>query len=293
MTMTQVVLNIFISASLILLVANSFSILYTTVKFFHLAHGAVITAGAYFVFYFSTRLSIPFLTAVPLAILSGALLGVLCEVFVYRQMRKKRRPALACLIASLGLYVVFQNCISLYFGSDAKVFRSGPVEAGHKVLGAHITTTQLITIEVSVLLFFMTGLFLRHTSAGRSIRAIACDQELGEIYGINSNKIIIIVFAIGSAMAATAGILAAIDTNMTPAFGFDLLLYGVVAMVVGGVGSTWSIVAGALLVSASRNFAGYYIDTKWMDAVTYVVLILFLIWKPLGFSGHRLKKINL
>ena len=79
---------------------------------------------------------------------------------------------------------------------------------------------------------------------------------------------------------------------MTPTFGFNLLLYGVVAMIIGGVGSTRGLIAGSLLVATAQHLAAYYIDTKWMNAVTYIILILFLIWKPLGFSGNRLKKVE-
>jgi branched-subunit amino acid ABC-type transport system permease component len=82
------------------------------------------------------------------------------------------------------------------------------------------------------------------------------------------------------------------DTNMTPTFGFNLLLYGIVAIIIGGVGSTRGLIAGALLVATAQQLAAYYIDTKWMDAITYIILILFLIWKPLGFSGKRLKKVE-
>ena len=122
---------------------------------------------------------------------------------------------------------------------------------------------------------------------------MSSNSELSNIYGINSNKIILISFGIGSALAAKAGILSAMDTNMTPTFGFNLLLYGVVAMIIGGVGSTRGLIAGSLLVATAQHLSAYYIDTKWMDAVTYIILILFLIWKPLGFSGKQLKKVEL
>jgi branched-chain amino acid transport system permease protein len=83
------------------------------------------------------------------------------------------------------------------------------------------------------------------------------------------------------------------DTNLTPTFGFSLLLYGVVAMIVGGLGSTRGLMAGALLVATAQHLAAYYIDTKWMNGVTYIILILFLIWRPLGFSGVRLRKVEI
>ena len=98
--------------------------------------------------------------------------------------------------------------------------------------------------------------------------------------------------AISSALAAIAGILVALDVDMTPTFGFNYFLYGVVAMIIGGVGSYRGLIFGSLLLASAQHLAASYIDTKWMDAVAYMILILFLIWKPLGFSGMRLKKVD-
>lgn len=289
----QIIANILVTTTLYSLVAVSFSCIYYPTKFFHIAHAAVITSGAYFVFFFANKLSIHFPASVALAIAVAILIGVACEILVYRPMRKRNVPALAYLIASIGLYVVLQNCISLFFGDDTKIINTAEVTVGNQIFGAYITTVQVITIFVSIALFVTVNLFLYYTATGKSIRAVASNPELCNIYGISSNKIILIAFGIGSALAAIAGILSAMDTNMTPTFGFNLLLYGVVAMIIGGVGSTRGLIAGALLVATAQHLAAYYIDTKWMDAITYIILILFLIWKPLGFSGKRLKKVEI
>lgn len=227
-----------------------------------------------------------------LAILTTTLIGMACDVFVFRTMRQRNVPVLAYLIASIGLYVVMQNCISLFFGDETKIINTAEVTVGNQFFGAYITNIQIINVFVSITLFVVVNLFLHLTTSGKSIRAVASNPELCNIYGISSNKIILIAFGIGSALAATAGILSAMDTNMTPTFGFNLLLYGVVAMIIGGVGSTRGLIVGALLVATSQHLAAFYIDTKWMDAVTYIILILFLILKPLGFSGKRLKKVE-
>jgi branched-chain amino acid transport system permease protein len=289
---SQLIFNIIYSTSLILFLANAFSIIYYPAKLFHIAHAAVISFGAYFVFLFANKFSIPFSVSVALAIAAATLIGVACEILVYSKMRKRNVPALAYLIASIGLYVILQNCISLFFGDDTKIINTAEVTVGNQIFGAYITTIQIITVFVSIALFITVNFFLQYSTTGKSIRAVASNPELCNIYGISSNKIILIAFGIGSALAATAGILSAMDTNMTPTFGFNLLLYGVVAMIIGGVGSTQGLIAGALLVATAQHLAAYYIDTKWMDAVTYIILILFLIWKPLGFSGKRLKKVE-
>jgi branched-chain amino acid transport system permease protein len=289
----QIIINIIFLAGIYSFVGNSFSLLYYPTKFFHLAHAAIITLGAYFVFLFANKFSLPFLISVFIAIASATALGMTCELLVYRPMRKKNFSSPAFLIASIGLYVVLQNCISLFFGDDTKIIDTAEITVGHQFFGAYITTVQIVTIIVSISLFIALNLFLHFTATGKSIRAVSSNPELCNIYGINSNKIILIAFGIGSALAAMAGILSAMDTNMTPTFGFNLLLYGIVAMIIGGVGSTRGLIAGALLVATAQHLAAYYIDTKWMDAVTYIILILFLIWKPLGFSGERLKKVEI
>ncbi|MBL0083882.1 MAG: branched-chain amino acid ABC transporter permease [Saprospiraceae bacterium] len=290
--MIQIIANILIASSLYLLLANSFSLIYYPSRIFHIANAAVISFGAYFVFFFANKFSIPFSVSVALAIVGATLIGLACEVLVYRQMRKKNVPPLAYLIASIGLYVVLQNCISLFFGDDTKIINTAEVTVGNQIFGAYITTIQIITVFVSIALFIAVNWFLHYTATGKSIRAVASNPELCNIYGISSSKIILIAFGIGSALAAIAGILTAMDTSMTPTFGFNLLLYGVVAMIIGGIGSTRGLIAGALLVATAQHLAAYYIDTKWMDAITYIILILFLIWKPLGFSGKRLKKVE-
>ncbi len=284
--------NVFASGLLFLLIALSFSIIYYPDKFFHLAHAVIISLGAYFTYLFCVQYSISLPIAIILTIVLASIIGISCEVFVYKPMRKKSMQLWHFLIASIGLYVILQNLISLYFGDDTKVLRTGEVTVGHEIFGAYITTIQIITICASFILFIAVNLFLSKTRTGKSIKAVSNNPELSNIYGINSNRVILIAFAIGSALATVAGILSAMDTNMTPTFGFNLLLYGVIAMIIGGVGSTKGLIAGSFLVASAQHLGAYYIDTKWMDAIAFIILIIFLIWKPLGFSGMRLKKVE-
>jgi len=289
----QVIFNIIFTGLFYLLIALSFSLVYFSARFFHIAHAIVITSGAYLTFLFAFQISAPFAIAVISAIALSTCLGLLCEVIVYRPMRKRNVSTLAYLIASIGLYVILQNLVSLVFGDDTRIIQTEEVTVGHEIFGAYITSIQIITIVVSNALFVVITLFLHYSSIGKSIRAVSSNPELCNIYGIDSNRVILIAFGIGSALAAIVGILSAMDTNMTPTFGFNLLLYGVVVMIIGGVGSTRGLIAGALLVATAQHLAAYYIDTKWVDAITYVILILFLIWKPLGFSGKQLRKVEI
>ena len=131
------------------------------------------------------------------------------------------------------------------------------------------------------------------TKLGIQMRAITSNQALATIFGINAEKVILFACMIGSCLASTTGILVAFDTDMTPTMGFKFFLYGIIVMIIGGVGSSWGLILGALCLASAQQLGAYYIDTKWIDAIAYAILILFLIWKPLGFSGQRLKKIEI
>jgi branched-chain amino acid transport system permease protein len=281
----QILLNIFIASAVYLLIALSFSLIYNLLKIFHITHSIIITSGAYFVYFFNNRFLFPLPVSILLAIAAAVVIGVICEILIYRRMRKRNVATLSYLIVSIGLYVVLQNLISLYFGDDTKIINTAEIVVGHQFFGAYISTIQIITICVSLALFIGVNLFMHFTSTGKSIRAVSSNPELCNIYGISSNKIILIAFALGSALAAVAGILSAMDTNMTPTFGFNLLLYGVVAMIIGGVGSTRGLLAGSLMVATAQHLAAFYLDTKWMDAVTYPELFIKTIKK--GCKKHR------
>jgi branched-chain amino acid transport system permease protein len=296
--MSQYILDLISITPLFILLGISCSINYCSSKFFNLSQAAIITFAAYFTYLFSIKLNLPLFLAIPLSILCSTAISVINEIAIFRTMRhasqdSAQSSSFKMLIASIGLYTVLQNLISLCFGDDTKSIRTGEVKVGHEVLGAYITDIQIITIAVSTVLFVVVLLLLHKTRLGKQIRAVSNNPELCNIYGIDSNKVILMATSISSVLAAIAGILIALDVDMTPTFGFNYFLYGVVAMIIGGVGSYRGLVFGALLLASAQHLAAFYIDTKWMDAVAYIILILFLIWKPLGFSGLRLKKVDI
>jgi branched-chain amino acid transport system permease protein len=262
------------------------------VKFFHLAHAAVIALGAYLTYFGRVTLHLSLPVSVALAIAGAMLTGVCCELAVYRPMRKTGAWPLSYLIVSIGLYIFFQNSLSFFSGDDPKFLYTGEATAGHRIGGGYITTLQIWIMTVASILSAGANLFLHYARWGKAMRAVAANPELCRIYGVNTGGVILLSFVAGSALGAAAGILAALDTGATPSFGFNLLLYGVVVMIIGGVDSTRGFVGGALLLATVQHLSAYLLDTKWMDAVMYLLLILFLVWRPLGFSGARLKKVE-
>jgi branched-subunit amino acid ABC-type transport system permease component len=289
----QVIFGICLFWVIFAMIAQSFVVIYFTSRFFHIVHAVTLTFAAYFTFLFSVQIQCSVWLAVPLAVLCATGLGMLCELALYKPLRQRNASPMILLIASLGLYTVLQNVISLIWGDDTKSIRTGEVKVGHQFFGAYITDIQIITISVCLTLFVACVLFMKYSRIGRNIRAVASNPELSNIVGIHSDRVILWAFGIGSALVAVAGILIAFDTDMRPTMGFSWLLYGVVAMIIGGVGSNWGLAGGALLLATAQHLAAYYIGSQWMDAVAYIILILFLIARPLGFSGKRLKKIEI
>jgi len=228
--------------------------------------------------------------AIPFACMSACLVGWMMELFIYKPLRKRGATSIILLLASLGLYIVLQNLISMIFGDDTKSIRTWPVVAGREMLGARITDVQIIIIAVSIVLVALVAGFLAVAKTGKAMRAVANNKELANISGINSDKVILISFAIGSALAGIAGILVAMDVDMTPTMGMNALMMGVVAMIVGGVGSIWGIALGALLLALAQNLGVWYISSQWQDAIAFAILLIFLLFKPEGFFGKKVRK---
>jgi branched-subunit amino acid ABC-type transport system permease component len=133
-------------------------------------------------------------------------------------------------------------------------------------------------------------ILLRGTKIGKAIRAVADDCSLAEVRGINASHVKLLVLVAGSGLAGLAGVLLAFDTDIVPAMGFGALLMGMVAVIVGGTGRVSGIVPGAVLVAFLQHLSGWFISSKWRDAIVFVVLILFLLWRQQGFLGSRPRK---
>jgi branched-subunit amino acid ABC-type transport system permease component len=197
------------------------------------------------------------------------------------------------MIASLGLYLIFQNVISLIWGDTSLSIRQNDIEVGYQFFDGYITLNQIKTIFISSSLVIFLQVLLKYSSVGKNLRAVSVNSSLSKIWGINTNRAFIFSFLIGSLFASVAGILAAYESDLSPNMGFNLFLYGAIIMIIGGTGNIWGLIGGAFLLATAQNLGAYFIDSKWLDLVAYITLILFLGFKPLGFSGKQLKKVEI
>lgn len=214
-------------------------------------------------------------------------IGVAIDRLVYYPLRKSKASNLVFLLASFGVFIFIQNLIQLIYGAQILTLRTGPVKEGHHILGAVITDTQILIIGASVVLSVALWLFVQRTKLGKAMRAVADDPVAASVVGINPEKVIIAVFFIGSALAGAAGILISLETNLQPTMGFNAILKGIIASIIGGIGSIPGAVLGGYFLGLAENLGIWKIQSGWKDAIAFAILIAFLLIRPGGILGVK------
>ncbi|MES2213383.1 MAG: branched-chain amino acid ABC transporter permease [Patescibacteria group bacterium] len=283
----QLIVNSIIAGAIYSMVALGFNLIYGTAKFFDLGYGVLTTVGGYAVFYFSRTLGFNIYVAILLGILIAGLVGFLVEKIVYKKLRTRKASSMVFIVAALGVMTTIQAIIAILFSSQFQVFPVSINSSTYQMLGGVITGVQIIALVLSILIMFALVAVLRFTKFGKAIKAVSDDPEVSKIVGIDTDKIISKVFFIGSAIAGLAGILVGFDTGIQPTMGFSLLLKGVIACIIGGVGNIYGGVLGAFLLGFVENFGIWKISGEWKDAISFGVLIIFLLFRPNGILGKK------
>jgi branched-chain amino acid transport system permease protein len=297
--LSQLIVNGLIAGSIYALIALGFSLIYKTVRFFHFAHGVVYTAGAYIAWTITSSgvdglmgSWVGWGVAVMAGIVGAGLLGILIDRAVYLPLRKNKAPDLVFLIASFGVFIFLQNLFQLIYGAQILTMRTGPVREGHQLpgIGAVITNNQILIMLVSLASFMGLWVFVQKTRFGRAIRAVAEDPTGAGVCGIHSEKVVLWSFGIGSAMAGLAGILISLETNIEPTMGMNAILKGIIASIVGGIGSIPGALLGGFFLGVAENLGIWKIQAGWKDTIAFAVLILFLLIRPQGVLGNRMER---
>lgn len=283
----QLLINGLIAGAIYALVASGFSLIYSTNKFVHFAHGSVIAFSAYVLYFLFSVLGLNFYFSVILAIAFASLLGYGLDILVYKPLRKRKTSSGILLVASVGLLILSESLILILFGADVKSIGFIKISKGIEFLGAAITPLQIAIIIISLILLATLFLFMKRTKLGKAMRAVSDNRDVAEIVGISSERIYSWSFIIGSAIAGIAAILIGLEQNLEPTMGTNLMIKGFAAAVIGGIGSVPGAILGSFLLGFAENFGIWYLPSGYKDAIAFVLLFVFLLFRPQGVLGVK------
>lgn len=272
------------------IIALGYTMVYGIAKMLNFAHGDVIMVGAYVVFIFTSNLGLNPIIAVLISIIVCTVLGITIERIAYKPLRNAGSP-LAVLITAIGVSYLLQNLALLIFGASPKVFKSIITLKPVKIFDGQITISgeTIVTIALCVVIMVALTLFVNHTKAGQAMLAVSEDKGAASLMGINVNGTIALTFAIGSGLAAVAGVLLCSAYPSLSAYTGSMPgIKAFVAAVFGGIGSIPGALIGGVLLGIIENLAKGYVSTQLSDAIVFSVLIIVLSVKPTGLLGKKI-----
>ena len=278
------ILNGLRTESIYALIALGYTMVYGIAKMINFAHGDIIMVGAYALYVFVGVLKINPVLAAILTIAVCALLGITIEKVAYKPLRNAQ--PLAVLITAIGMSYLLQNVALLIFKATPIPFGSIIKVPSVKIGALNISGLTIVTLVVTTISMILLTLFINKTKMGRAMRAVSEDKGAAELMGINVNQTISMTFAIGSALAAVAGILYISQyESLLPTLGALPGIKAFVAAVLGGIGSIPGAMLGGIILGIIESMSKAYISTQLADAIVFGVLVIVLLVRPSGLLG--------
>ena len=276
------------------IIALGYTMVYGIAKMLNFAHGDVIMVGGYISFCGMSYLGLPTLVSILLAMAVCTVLGVVIEGLAYKPLRSA--PSLAVLITAIGVSYFLQNAALLIWGASGKVYspvipvtNAAGAPNALRLFGGRLSISYISLLTMAACIVIMTGLtlFTSRTKLGKAMRACSEDKGAAQLMGINVNATISTTFAIGSALAAIAGVLlCSFNPTLTPTTGSMPGIKAFTAAVFGGIGSIPGAFLGGILLGVIESMAQAYISTNLANSIVFAVLIVTLLVKPAGLLGR-------
>lgn len=274
------------------IIALGYTMVYGIAKMLNFAHGDIIMVGAYIALLSMTQAGMPPAAAVLAAVVVCTVLGVMIERIAYKPLRNAS-SSLAVLITAIGVSYLLQNLALLIFGANPQTFSSVITWKGITLAGGSLSISGVTIVTIAVCIVIMIALvaFVQKTKPGQAMRAVSEDKGAAQLMGINVNGTIALTFAIGSALAAIAGVLlCSAYPSLTPYTGAMPGIKAFVAAVFGGIGSIQGAFIGGLLLGIIEILGRAYISSQMADALVFAVLIIVLLVKPTGLLGKQIQE---
>lgn len=274
------------------LIALGYTMVYGIAKMLNFAHGDVIMVGGFACYTVCSTMGLHPVLGVLISVIVCTVLGIVIEKIAYKPLRKASSP-LAVLITAIGVSYLLQNVALLIFGANAKSFTSVVNMDSIKLADGQITISgvTIVTIATCIVIMIALMVFINKTKVGQAMLAVSEDKGAAQLMGINVNRTISLTFAIGSALAAIAGVLlCSAYPSLTPYTGSMPGIKAFVAAVFGGIGSIPGAFVGGILLGVIQIFSQAYISSQMADAIVFGVLIVVLLVKPTGLMGKNIQE---
>lgn len=281
----QLTINGLIAGSIYALVASGFSLIYSTNRFIHFAHGVSIAVSAYILYSLFSLANLNIIISIIFTLVLAAILGLAAYRLIYLPLQKRKASNIILLIASLAILILFQNMIQAIFNANVRTVKYFELGRGVSILGALITPLQITIIIISLALFVSLYILMQKTKIGREMRAVADNKELASISGINQQRVADYSFILGSLLAGVAGILIGLEQNLSPEMGTFLIVRGFTGAVVGGIFSVPASILGSYILGLAENYGVWFLPSGYKDAIAFVLLFIFLLFRPNGLFG--------
>jgi branched-chain amino acid transport system permease protein len=279
--------------SLYALCALGWGLIYGTTLHFHVAHGAVFSLAAYFAYVGQKLLHLPLAAAVVAAILAAAAAGLLIDLLLYQQLERRGAFRTSLFIASLGLLILTENLLAIVFTPDPMRMDIGVLDTSLIIGPVFVTYLHVLTVVLAIGGYLALVVFLKRSRWGQAIRAVSSSPEMARTVGIDLKRVHLLTYAIGSALAAPAGILVAMDVGAEPFRGTRFVLLASVAVIMGGIGSIPGAMLGGLFLGLLENVGIWQLPSEWQSAISFGVFLLFIVLRPRGFFGRKVQSAEL
>ncbi|MGB9930719.1 branched-chain amino acid ABC transporter permease [Haloarcula amylolytica] len=297
----QYLANGLVFSSIIILGSIGLSLVYSIADFANFAHGDTMTLGAYGAFVAfgvfgglgGTVLGLPigFFLALAVGMALAAVVAVLTHILVYKPLDT---DSIGLLITSIGVAFVYRAVLQASFGTDFLQYdirRSGPIPVLLDTLDVAVTQRDVAIIVSAAVLVAGLHLLLQRTTLGRKMRATADNPDLARVSGIRTDRVILVMWVVGSALAAAGGVFLALYSQLDPRIGFNILLVVFAAVILGGIGSVYGAMLGGLLIGMLHELTpllgdiGLPISNAYAPAVAFVIMVAVLLVRPRGIAG--------
>ena len=284
----QQIINGLTIGSTFALVAIGFTMVFGVLQLVNFANGALFMLGAYLTLIFYTAVTGNILTAILISLVLSGLAGYLLDRSALRLLRKQNAPRLSGLITTLGMAMIIENSIMVFYGSETRPFPNY-LNFGRFELGSAIVTwTQVILFAITIVLMVMMSLIVYKTRIGKAMLSTSQNVDAARLMGVNINNVISFTFIVSGLMAAVAGTMMGMYYQVVGAtMGVQIGMKVFAAAILGGVGSLPGAMVGGLTLGIIETLAAGYISSGYRDAIVFSILIIVLLFRPTGMLGQK------